>query len=268
MKKLLSIVCFLLAMPAFAQISADSSQKEQQKIISLSAYQTIDYFSTARELKIPARKGDVIVLQDEERRLYFGIIDSVKSLNSIQVVLYPKANKRELVQATYDDLYYLKNRPAPKADNPSAGRVENAPVFGSSSIVDKTVGEAVEKAVQKALSGNLKNTGQPDPELETRIEKLEKKIESQELRINQAAFNFERAGKSYETAETLRIVSFASLFLGIQLLSSAAINGSTTNLAAGSGFLILTSGITGIGAVVYRFKGHSKLKTAGAYLRN
>jgi hypothetical protein len=267
MKKLSSIVCFLLAIPAFAQISADSSQKEQQKIMSLSAYQTIDYFSTARELKIPARKGDAIVLQDEERRLYFGIIDSVKSMNSIQIVLYPKANKRELVQATYDDLYYLKNRPAAKNEITSQPVQNVLPPSGSWGIMDKAVNEAVEKAVQKALSRNQNPSGDLDSELEARLEKLERQNESMQLRINQAAFSVEGAGQAYETADILRYVSYASLFLGSVFLSAGSF-GNSNSLEGAGVILTLTSAATSIGSLVYRFKGHSKLKTAGTYLRN
>ena len=271
MKNLFSFVCFLMAIPAFAQISPDSSQKEQQKIMTLSAYQSIDYFATARELKIPAKKGDAIVLQDEERRLYFGIIDSVKSLNSIQIVLYPKTNKRELVQATYDDLYYLKNRPAAIPGNATTGKSDKIPVFGSAGNVGKSVGEevgeAVEKAVQKALARKIENADPLDSELEARLEKLERQSETLQLRINQAAFSVEGAGQAYETADILKYVSYASLFLGSVFLSAGGF-GNSSSLEGAGVILTLTSAATGIGSVVYRFKGHSKLKTAGAYLRN
>ena len=256
---------------SFAQISPDSSQKEQQKILNLSAYQSIDYFATARELKIPDKKGDAIVLQDEERKLYFGIIDSVKSMNSIQVVLYPKANKRELVQATYDDLHYLKNRPAAITDNATSGKADKIPVFGSAGNAGKSVGEevgeAVEKAVQKALARKIENADPLDSEMEARIEKLERQSENMQLRINQAAFSVEGAGQSYESADIMKYVSYASLFLGSVFLSAGGL-GNSSSLEGAGVILTLTSVATGIGSVVYRFKGHSKLKSAGAYLRN
>lgn len=249
MKILMSIFIFILISTGFSQISPDSSRKEQERIINLSKYQSIDYFETARSLKIPARRGDEVVLQDEERKLYFGIIDTVRSLASIQIVLYPRPDRRELVQATYDDLYYLRNRP------------ETAK---SQSIEKNTA--AVKDAVEKTAFSDKETSSQTDSDLDFRLAKLERKTEQQQLRINEAAFALESAGRSYETAEILRIVSGACLVLGSVFSSVGSFTNSSSTVATG-GLLFLSSGISSVGALVYRFKGHGKIKSAGLMLR-
>jgi hypothetical protein len=228
MKAILSVLFTFFSLVSIAQISADSGKIEQTRIVSISRFQTIDYFASAREQKLPARKGDLIVLQDEERRLYYGIVDTVRSLNSIRIVLYPKANQRELVEAAYDDLYYLK-----------AGNSK------------------VETVLQKK---------EPEPDYVEELARKDQQIKQQDLKINQAAIYLENAGQDYETGDILRYVSQASFVLGTAFTSIGSLSSGSTLQTAG-GILIGSSLVTGISSIVYRFRGHNKLKTAGATLR-
>ena len=254
---------------SFAQISADSTQKEQEKIMNLSKYQSIDYFATAREQKIAAKRGDVIVLQDDERRLYFGIVDTDRSFSSIKVVLYPKKDQREIVQATYDDLYYPRKKqetiPAAKVAEVAIPNFQTNQAVESGSM-EKTISAEVEKAVSKALSRKGDQSSRSDSELEDRIERLEKDLEQYQLRNNQAAFAIDGAGRAYETSDILRYGSYASLFFGSVFLSAGGFGNSSS--LQGTGVLLTVSSLgTGLGALVYRFKGHNKLKNAGTFLR-
>ena len=228
MKAILSVLFTFFSFVSIAQISADSGKIEQTRIASISRFQLIDYFATAREQKIPAKRGDLIVLQDEERRLYYGIVDTVRSLNSIRIVLYPKANQRELVEASYDDLYYLK-----------------------------AANSKVETVLKKK---------EPEPDYVEELARKEQQIRQQDLKINQAAMYIENAGSDYETADILRYVSQASIVLGTALTSIGSYSGGSTLQTTG-GILVASSLVTGISSIVYRFRGHNKLKTAGATLR-
>jgi hypothetical protein len=227
MKNLFSIICFLMAFPAFAQISADSMRTEQERIGKISKFQSIDFFSRARDIKQPVKRHDLVVLQDEDRKLYYGIVDSVKSLNSISIILYPAPNGRERVQATFDDIYLPKQNevravvPAPATQTPEY----TAPIM------------------------RVKENKQED------------------FRIAQAADLLEQAGRSYENADILKYLSYASFFVGTALSAAGSLNSSGSSLQAAGGILIGAGVGASIGSVVYRFRGHGSLKSAGAALR-
>ena len=227
MKNFFGIVCFLMSLPAFAQISADSMRVEQERIAKISKFQSIDFFSRARDIKQAVRRHDLVVLQDEDRKLYYGIVDSVKSLNSISIILYPAPNGRERVQATFDDIYLPKQNevravvPAPAPQTPEY----TAPIM------------------------RVKENKQED------------------FRIAQAADLLEQAGRSYENADILKYVSYAAFFVGSAISAAGAFNSSGSSLQAAGGILIGAGVGASIGSVVYRFRGHGNLKSAGAALR-
>jgi hypothetical protein len=89
----------------------------------------------------------------------------------------------------------------------------------------------------------------------------------QDVKMNQAAIFLENAGKSYETSDILRYVSYGSLFLGSIISSVASLGGGGSNLQAAGGAFIAGSLGTGIASLVYRFRGHSNLKNAGSILK-
>jgi hypothetical protein len=103
-------------------------------------------------------------------------------------------------------------------------------------------------------------------ELEEKLKNLEKKLKLQEAKILQGANYLEEAGRAYENADIMRYVSYASLFLG-SVSSAAGGLSKNSSLQTSAGVLIATSLGTGIAAVVYRFKGHKRLKSAGPALR-
>lgn len=229
MKVILSVFFTLFTCVSFAQISADSMRTEQERIGKISKFQSIDFFSRARDIKQPVKRHDLVVLQDEDRKLYYGIVDSVKSLNSISIILYPAPNGRERVQATFDDIYLPKQNevravaPAPVAQVPEY----NAPIM------------------------RVKENKQED------------------FRIAQAADFLEQAGRSYENADILKYLSYASFFVGVALSTAGSLSysGSSSSLQAAGGILIGATVGASIGSIVYRFRGHGNLKSAGAALR-
>ncbi len=229
MKNLFSIICFLMAFPAFAQISADSMRIEQERIGKISKFQSIDFFSRARDIKQAVRRHDLVVLQDEDRKLYYGIVDSVKSLNSISIILYPAPNGRERVQATFDDIYLPKQNEV------------------------KAVIPAPAPATQT-------------PEYTAPIMRV-KENKQEDFRIAQAADLLEQAGRSYENADILKYLSYASFFIGTAISTAGSFNSSGSSLQAAGGILIGAGVGASIGSVVYRFRGHGNLKSAGAALR-
>ena len=224
MKALLTAFLTFFSFISFAQISADSMRTEQERIGKISKFQSIDFFSRARDIKQPVKRHDLVVLQDEDRKLYYGIVDSVKSLNSISIILYPAPNGRERVQATFDDIYLPKQNEV-RAVAPAAQTPEYAPIM------------------------RVKENKQED------------------FRIAQAADFLEQAGKSYENADILRYLSYASFFVGAALSTAGSLNSSGSSLQAAGGILIGASVGASIGSVVYRFRGHGSLKSAGAALR-
>ena len=188
------LVLLLCCSPAFAQLSPDSVRKEQEKIASLARNNDIRFFATARELARPARSGDAVVLQDDKHILYFAIIDSVRSLNSIRVILYPKPGQRELAEATYDDLYYLKPAERPKA-------------FSEKSDVPDYIMELAAR---------------------------DKKINQMESKMNQAAFYLADAGKSYETSDILRYTSIGAFTAAVLASSLGSLAKSPALVAGGT----------------------------------
>ncbi len=229
MKAILSVIFTIFSCVSFAQISADSMRIEQERIGKISKFQSIDFFSRARDIKQAVRRHDLVVLQDEDRKLYYGIVDSVKSLNSISIILYPAPNGRERVQATFDDIYLPKQNevravaPAPTVQAPEY----TAPVM------------------------RVKENKQED------------------FRIAQAADLLEQAGRSYENADILKYLSYASFFVGLTLSTAGSLSssGSSSSLQAAGGILIGATVGASIGSIVYRFRGHGNLKSAGAALR-
>lgn len=229
MKAFLTAFLTFFSFISFAQISADSMRTEQERIGKISKFQSIDFFSRARDIKQPVKRHDLVVLQDEDRKLYYGIVDSVKSLNSISIILYPAPNGRERVQATFDDIYLPKQNEV-KAVIPAPAPVVQAPEYTAPMM-------------------RVKENKQED------------------FRIAQAADFLEQAGKSYENADILRYLSYASFFVGAALSTAGSLNSSGSSLQAAGGILIGAAVGSSIGSVVYRFRGHGNLKSAGAALR-
>jgi hypothetical protein len=195
MKSVFFLLSFLL-IPAllFAQVS-DNASMELERIKQISVHQSIDYFKKATELNKTPIKGDLVVLQDEENKIYHGIIDTVRSLQSIGVILYSFGNRREIVQATYEDLFYLKL--------PGWKKKESLPV-------DETK-EIWQNLAQKEESIRLLNA-----------------------RLDQTIQQVEAAGKAYETSDILLFVSYGVLILGASVAvasSSSGGSGSVFGLA-------------------------------------
>jgi hypothetical protein len=94
-----------------------------------------------------------------------------------------------------------------------------------------------------------------------------KENKQEDFRIAQAADFLEQAGKSYENADILKYLSYASFFVGTALSAAGSFNSSGSSLQAAGGILIGAGVGASIGSVVYRFRGHGNLKSAGAALR-
>ena len=177
---------YLLLIPAviFAQES-DNASMELERIKQISAYQSIDYFQKGSELNKTPLKGDLVVLQDEENKLYHGIIDTVRSLHSIGVILYSFGNRREIVEATYEDLFYLKSPGWKKKE---------------SLAVDEKK-EIWQNLAQKEESIRLLNA-----------------------RLDQTIQQVEAAGRAYETSDILMYVSYGCLFLGASVGAASTLS--------------------------------------------
>jgi hypothetical protein len=215
----------LLFIPAVlvAQQKNDAAS-EIERIKQISVYQSIDYFIKASELNKTPSKGDLVVLQDEENKLYHGIIDTVRSMKSIGVILYSIGNRREIMEATFEDLFYLKS--------PGWKKKEGFPE-------DET----------KEIWQNL-------AQKEESIRKLN-------ARLDQTIQQVEAAGRAYETSDILLYVSYGCLFIGATVGAASAFSGSSQGGSASGLFFAGWAG-TGIASIVYQFKGHNRLKLAGS----
>lgn len=229
-KKLLAALMVLAGLPAlFAQQAPSRQEAELQRIGEISRYTSIESFQRAKETNKAARKGDLVVLQDENLKLYYGIIDTVRSAASIGIILYNEQNQRELVEAGYEDLYYLRtSQPVMKKTPP---------------VLSDREADYVEE-----------------------MAKRDAQLKIQEYKILQMADYVERAGRSYETGDILLFVSFGSAIVGSALAAAGGLFNSTSVAATGS-LLALGSAGCVIGSVIYRFRGHQKLKDAGRVFR-
>lgn len=225
---LLTILLLLFANILFAQ-NKSANETELSRIREISAYSSLESFARAKDLNRSAQKGDLVVLQDDTRKLYYGIIDSVRSSASIGIILYNEKNEREVVEATYEDLYYLKStRKEVKSSAPEATRTEPG-------IAEKLAG-------------------------------MEEELKKQDQKINQLTNMVESAGRSYETSDILMYATYIGFGLGSAISAIGSFSGSTAAQALG-GAMVATSLGTSIGSIVMRFSGHKKLKNAGRMQR-
>ena len=186
MKNFFFFLSFFFLPPVLVAQQTNDAASETERIKQISVYQSIDYFKKASELNKTPIKGDLVVLQDEENKLYHGIIDTVRSLQSIGVILYSFGNRREIVEATYEDLFYLKS--------PGWKKKESLPV-------DETK-EIWQNLAQKEESIRLLNA-----------------------RLDQTIMQVESAGKAYETSDILMYVSYGCLFLGASVGAASTLSG-------------------------------------------
>lgn len=224
----LTILLLLFTRILFSQTKSPS-ETELSRIREISVYKTIDSFTRAKDLKQTAKKGDLIVLQDDTRKLYYGIIDSVRSPASVGVILYNEKNEREVVEATYDDLYYLNARPAET-------KVADA-------VITKT-----------------------DAGLAEKLARMEEELKKQDQKFQQLATTVGSAGKSYEASDILLFSTYISFFVGTAVNAIGSFANSTGAQAIGAAMVASSVG-TSIGYVVMRFRGHNKLKNAGRLLQ-
>lgn len=221
---LLSLILFTGFL--FAQNKA-VNETEISRIKEISTYKTIDSFSKAKDLNKTARKGDLVVLQDDTRKLYYGIIDTVRSPESIGIILYNEKNERELVEATYADLHYLN--------------ISQTPVKNSF-------------------------TPETEARMKEQLGKMEEKLKLQDQKLEQLSNTVGSAGKAYETSDILLFSAYAGFGVGTALNALGSLAESSTMQGIGA-IMVAGSFGASIGTVVMRFSGHNRLKRAGQLLR-
>lgn len=224
----LVLIC-LFPIALSAQNPSSPNEAELQRIREISRYSSMESFVRARDLNREAKKGDLVVLQDESRKLYYGIIDTVRSPSSIIIILYNEQNVRELAEATYDDIHYLK---------------VSQPDIRKKQWADET--------------------NQPDYALE--LMKRDNLLKNQEQKLIQMSELIGSAGRSYETADILIYVSIGGLFVGSIMSAFGGLYRSNQVAAIGAAVGVGSLGCS-IGTIVYRFRGHQRLKDAGRVFR-